>query len=80
MEIFNQILDILTPIIVASSPVLGGVCIVLGRVLSTTRKTKKELTKVLDKSATENNELHELALKEGLTWGAKEIQKLFKKK
>ena len=38
-----------------------------------------ELAKVLDKSSLKNEDLHKLAVKEGLTWAAKGIQKLLKK-
>jgi uncharacterized membrane protein YciS (DUF1049 family) len=76
IEILYQIIVLLTEmsnIILAISVLAGGVLYTKGRI------ENKQLTKVLDKSSEKNEDLHKLAITEGLFWAARGIKKLIRK-
>ena len=79
-DLLPELLGVLTPYAATVSPILGVACAVITKVFLKEKKNRKQLAEVIDKSPLQNEDFHKIALKEGLEWGAKEIQKLFKKK
>lgn len=76
IEILNQIIvwvDEIGNIILAISTLGGAILYAKGKV------ENNQLTKVLDKSSEKNEDLHKLAIAEGLFWAAKGIKKLIKR-